>query len=126
MRIDTQQFGAIEFQKENVIKFPSGIIGFEQLKDFLLIKNDDELFYWLNSTEEPEIAFPLIGLRIIDDGFPEITGSESFGIVTLNSDPLKVTVNMKAPVYIDQDQKTGFQKIIDSEKYNVFYNLFVE
>jgi len=44
----------------------------------------------------------------------------------LNSDPLKISVNMKAPVYINQNEKTGFQKIIDSEKYNVHYNLFVE
>ncbi len=126
MRIVTEQFGEVEYQEENVFSFSSGILGFEQLKKFLLIKTDEELFYWLNSTEEPEIVFPLVGLGVIEEEYPALENFEAFGIVTLNSDPLKITVNMKAPVYLNQDNKKGFQKIIDSEKYNVNYNLFVE
>lgn len=126
MRIVTEQFGDVEYQEENVFQFSSGILGFEQLKKFLLIKTDEELFYWLNSTEEPEIVFPLVGLGVIEEEYPAVENFEAFGIVTLNSDPLKITVNMKAPVYLNQDNKKGFQKIIDSEKYNVNYNLFVE
>lgn len=127
MRIITKQFGEIEFQEENIVKFSAGLFGFEQFKKFLLIKTDEELFYWLNSIDEPEIVFPLIGLRVIEEDYPAAAENfESFGIVTLNADPLKISVNLKAPVYINQDEKTGFQKIIDSEKYNVHYNLFVE
>jgi len=126
MRIVTKQFGEIEFQEENTVKFSSGLFGFEQLKKFLLIKTDEELFYWLNSIDEPEIVFPLIGLRVIEEDYPATENFDTFGIVTLNSYPLKISVNMKAPVYINQNEKTGFQKIIDSEKYNVHYNLFVE
>ncbi|MBZ0199568.1 MAG: flagellar assembly protein FliW [Ignavibacteriaceae bacterium] len=126
MKIVTEQFGEIEFREENVFQFSSGVLGFEQLKKFLLIKTDEELFYWLNSTEEPEIVFPLVGLGVIEEDYPTAEKYEAFGIVTLNSDPLKITVNMKAPVYLNQDEKKGFQKIIDSEKYNVYYNLFVE
>ncbi|MCL5030675.1 MAG: flagellar assembly protein FliW [Bacteroidetes bacterium] len=124
MKIKTNQFGEIDFEKELIIKFSSGLFGFEQLKDYLLIKVDNELFYWLNSIEEPEIAFPLIALRLIDDSFPQEKNNEAFGIVTMNSDALKITVNLKAPVFIDQNAKSGFQKILDSEKYPIKYNLF--
>ncbi len=126
MRIKTNQFGEIEFEKNLIIKFSTGIFGFEQLKDYLLIKVDDDLFYWLNSIEEPEIAFPLIGLRLIDDSFPQEKNNEAFGIVTMNSDILKITVNLKAPVFIDQNSKSGFQKILDTENYPIKYNLFKE
>lgn len=126
MKITTHQFGEINFEDEHLVKFSFGLFGFEQLKNYLLIKTDEELFYWLNSVDEPEIAFPLIGTRVIDTSFPEEENHEAFGIVTLNQDPLKVTVNLKAPVYINQNKKTGFQSIIDDEKFPVDYKLFVE
>jgi len=126
MKIKTRQFGEIEFDPSMMINFSSGIFGFENLKDYLLIKVDDDFFYWLNSVEEPEIAFPMIGVRVIDDKYPAEKDDEAFGIVTMNSEIIKITVNLKAPVYINQNTKTGFQKILDSEKYPVNYNLFKE
>lgn len=126
MRISTQQFGDIEFQQDRIINFASGLLGFEKLTKYLLIKVEDQIFYWLNSIEEPEIAFPLIGVRAIDNKYPQTENHEAFGIVTFNQDALKITVNLKAPVYINQDDKTGYQKILDSEKYPVYHNLFKE
>jgi hypothetical protein len=80
----------------------------------------------LNSIDEPEMAFPLFGIRVLDESYPLTDQAEPFGIVTLNSDPAKVTINLKAPVYINQDEKIGEQKILDNEEYFVDYNLFVE
>jgi len=68
----------------------------------------------------------LVGLRIIDDHFPTLEENEAFGIVIMSKNPLDVKVNLKAPVYINQDAKSGFQKIIDSDKYPIDYSLFVE
>lgn len=126
MKIHTHQFGEVIFEKENIVKFTQGLFGFENLRNYLLIKTNEDLFYWLNSVDEPEISFPLVGARLINTSFPEEENHEAFGIVTLNQDPLKVTVNLKAPVYINQNSKTGFQKIIDQENFPVDYNLFVE
>jgi len=126
MKIHTQQYGELDFGEELIINFPSGLFGFEHLKKFVLIKIGDELFYWLNSIEQPEIAFPLFGISVIDENYPVDTEGEAFGIVTLNRDPMQITINMKAPVYIKQSQKLGYQKIIDKENYPVNYHLFVE
>lgn len=126
MKIETFQFGTIEYKPENLIKFVSGIIGFEQLKEFLLLKSEDDFCYWLNSVKEPDIAFPLIGTKVIDPNYPAEDGYEPFGIITLNPDPARATVNLKAPVMINQDEKNGFQKIIDVEKYSINYSLFKE
>ena len=127
MKIETFQFGTVSFNIDNILKFKSGLFGFEELKDFLLIKPEDEnIFYWLYSIQKPELGFPLIGLNVIYENFPAEEKCTSFGIVTMNQDPLKVTVNTKAPVYINQDEKTGFQKIIEDDKYDVHYRLFVE
>ncbi|WKZ70141.1 MAG: flagellar assembly protein FliW [Melioribacteraceae bacterium] len=126
MKITNKQFGEFEFSKENILHFKNGLFGFEEYKSFLLIKSENDLFFWLNSVDQPELIFPLVGLRIIDDSYPQNDETEAFGIVTLNSDPNNTTVNLKAPVYINQDKKEGFQTIIDHDKYMVNYKLFVE
>lgn len=126
MKIITHQFGEVEFIEDLIIYFAEGLFGFENLHKFLLVKTDDELFYWLNSVEQPEIAFSLIGLRVIDEHYPTIENNEAFGIVIMSKNPADIKVNLKAPVYINQDSKSGFQKIIDSDKYPIDYNLFVE
>lgn len=126
MKITTSQFGEVEFTEDKVITFDSGILGFEDLKKYLFIKADDSIFYWLNSIDSPDIAFPMFGVRVIDEKYPQEESHEAFGIVIMNPDPLKITVNLKAPVYINQEAKSGFQKIIDTDVYPVYYNLFVE
>ncbi len=126
MKINTYQFGEVEFTEDKIINFKSGLFGFEELKKYLFIKPDDSYFYWLNSIENPGLAFPLFGVRALDDQFPQEENFEAFAIVTLNSDPLKMTVNLKAPVYINQNDKLGIQKIVDTDKYPVHYNLFTD
>lgn len=126
MKINTHQFGEIEFTEDFIISFEDGLFGFEHLHKYLFIKTDDDLFYWLNSIEQPDIAFPLIGTRVVDEKFPAEIENESFGIVILSKNPADIKVNLKAPVYINHDKKTGFQKIIDNDKYPIDYSLFVE
>lgn len=126
MNITTIKFGEIEFDSDKIIFFESGLLGFEQLKEYLLIKSEDEFFYWLNSIDEPEIAFPLVGTRLLDVDYKSYNNFESFGIVNLNGDPLKIVVNLKAPVFINQNEKKGFQKIFDLEEYSLNYSLFRE
>lgn len=126
MKINTYQFGEIEYTQDLVINFEDGLFGFENLHKYLFIKNNEDILYYLNSIEQPDIAFPIIGLRIIDEKFPVLEDNEAFGIVTMSKNPLDIKVNLKAPVYINQDDKSGFQKIIDSDKYSVDYNLFIE
>jgi flagellar assembly factor FliW len=126
MKIKTYHFGEVEFAEDKVLTFEDGLFGFEELKKFVFIKPDDSIFYWINSVDNPELAFPMFGVRIIDDNYPQEENYEAFGIVVMNPDPLKITVNLKAPVYINQEAKVGFQKIIDTDQYPVYYNLFTE
>lgn len=126
MKITTYQFGEIEYDQDKVIDFPKGIHGFENLKKYLFIKTENEIFFWLNSIEDPDIAFPLVGLAMLDMDYPTRENFDAFGVATLDSDPLNITVNMKAPIFISTELKSGYQKIIDNDKFPVQYKLFVE
>lgn len=126
MKLKNSQFGEIEYDENLVVSFSEGIIGFEQYRRYLLINSGDELFLWLTSIDEPEIIFPLFGIRVLMDEFKQIDNYEAFGIVKLDQDPSKITINLKAPVYIDQNEKRGFQKILDEDELPIDYILFKE
>ncbi len=126
MKLQTGQFGEVEFQEEKIILFENGILGFEELKRYLLISEDDGIFYWLTSVDQPEIVFPLFPINLLQENYKQVENYEPFGIVKLDKDPANITINLKAPIYINHENKTGYQKIIDSEKYPVDYQLFVK
>ena len=126
MKIITKQFGEIEFDEKIIIEFKDGILGFEQLRKYLLLTEENSIFFWLTSVDEPEIVFPLIPVNLLLDKYPDKDGYEAFGIVKLNREPTKITANLKAPVYINQDNYTGVQKILDDDKFQINYQLFVE
>ena len=125
MKLLNNQFGEIEFEKEAVIKFEEGILGFEELKEFLLFSETDGYFFWLISVNEPEIIFPLFSLKLLQEESSDVEKLEPYGIVKLDKEPENISVNLKAPVFINHAEKVGFQKIIDNESYQVDYPLFV-
>ncbi len=126
MKLQTIQFGEVEFDDGIILSFSDGIIGFENLKKYVLLSQEDELFFWLTSVEEPEIVFPLFPVRLLMNDFEEKDEVVAYGIVKLDKNPAEITVNLKAPVYVNQTEKTGTQKIFDNDDYPIDYKLFVE
>lgn len=126
MKIKTIQFGEIEIEKNKIIELTGGIIGFENLKNYILLNSGNPLFLWLISIDSPENVFPLFGIKVLMGDYPAHEKHEAFGIVKLNSEPLKVTVNLKAPIYLDLDKNKGFQRILDDEKFPLDYKLFID
>ena len=125
MKLLNKQFGEIEFEEEAIIKFEEGILGFEELKEYLLFSETDGYFFWLISVNEPEIIFPLFSLKLLQEEYSDEEKLEPYGIVKLDKEPENISVNLKAPVFIDHNEKIGYQKIIDNENYQVNYPLFV-
>ena len=60
MHVVTKPFGSIEVDERQRLRFPCGLFGFEHLTEFVLLDSAQPPFYWLQSLEEPEIAFVLI------------------------------------------------------------------
>ena len=114
MKIQNKQFGEIEFEQDSIIMFEDGILGFEDLKKFLLIAENDGFFFWLTSVEHPEIIFPLFSVKMLQEETESLDKIEPFGIVKLDKDPQNITINLKAPVFIDQENKIGYQKIVEN------------
>ena len=64
MLIKTRYFGEIDVDDQKIITFDNGLIGFEYLKKFTLIYNNESessgTVTWLQSLDEPMVAFPAL------------------------------------------------------------------
>ena len=126
MEIQNKQFGKIEFKDDRILEFNEGIMGFEYLNKFILVSEQDSFFFWLTSVDEPEIIFPLFPMELLQEETQNEEDYVPYGIVKLDKDPQNITINLKAPVYINQTEKQGFQKIIDQDDMPLDYPLFVK
>jgi flagellar assembly factor FliW len=125
IRVDTKAYGAIEVDERQKILFPYGILGFESLKEYVLLDAAQPPFYWLQSLEVLEIAFVLINPRIFNPDYRlEVSPEElaeigihspeealDFAIVTIPEDPREMTANLQGPIVINRVSRTGRQSI---------------
>ena len=143
MKITTKIFGEIQVDDEKLLTFNEGIIGFPDLKHFMLIHDNEtekkKFISWLQSIEEPAFAMPVIDpLRIKPDYNPEVEDellSPIGGIentenvlvlttVTVPSDIEKISVNLKAPIVINADTRKACQIILSDDKYLVKFPIY--
>ena len=60
MKTIQSRFGEIEYDPENALLFPEGLIGFEELRQFIVMPNKKEgPLFWIQSVEDPQVAFVL-------------------------------------------------------------------
>ncbi len=140
MKINTRMFGEIEIDEEKIINFDLGIIGFDFLKKFTLIHDEDEednSVIWLQSLDEPAFAMPVMNpLLAMDNYNPSVedelfknigeTDGDIIVFVTLTV-PEKIenmTVNLRAPIIINPKTRKGCQIIVEETEYLVKYPVY--
>ena len=120
------------------LRLPGGILGFEQMKDYLLIANpDEEPFLWLQVKDDATLAFVVIDpFLVAPDYRPDISQAEveSVGlkeagdalllnIVTVHGHS-RATVNLKGPIVINRHTRVAKQVVItNAANYSVQHPL---
>ena len=67
MKLNTARFGEIEIEENRIFNFVMPIIGFDMLHKFIILDpNKDTLFKWLQSIEDPALAFPIISVSALN------------------------------------------------------------
>ncbi len=138
MKIVTKAFGEIEISEKQKITVKDGLLGFEDIHDFVLLDFDEgSPFYWLQAEKIPEIAFLIVDPKLIIEDYKldvdahdldklEVKNDEdmiNFAIVTLNDNPAKTSVNLLGPIVINKVTHQAKQLISLSDKYSVRHPL---
>lgn len=141
MKVNTRIFGEIEVAEEKIITFDIGLMGFEDIHKYTLIFDEEDRgsIMWLQSLDEPELAFPVIDPLVVADTYNPIVEDEwltplgevkseadyfLLTVVTVPSDVKKTTANFKAPLVINMNTYKACQIIVNNDDYQIKYNLY--
>lgn len=137
MRLNNHLIGQLDILEEEIINFPEGIIGFENLKKFAVVNNINfKPFCWLISMDKSNLAVPVVNPFLLineyhkkfpEELIKELKDNNSlyevFCVVTFTGEDGTVTLNLKGPILIDYVKREGKQVILSSEILSVTYPL---
>ena len=142
MKANTRIFGEIEIEDEKIITLEKGMIGFPDLNHFALIFDEekeqkDTTIMWLQSMDEPDIAFPVMLPHVVKEDYDpnvseaaiaplgDLTPENTYLLVTVTvpRNIKEFSVNLKAPIIINMDNHKGMQLIVEDD-YPVKYKVY--
>lgn len=138
MRIKTNFLGVeqtVEVAEEQIFAFEPGIGGFDGLRRYALITEEDSAVEWLQSVDDLDVCFALIEPFALlpeysfemSDSDVEGVGMEEPGdvivrsILTLHEDPALITVNLLAPLVLCRRTHLARQVILQGVDYSMRY-----
>ncbi len=139
-KIDSIRFGEIDYDDDKLIMMPQGIIGFSDLKRYILVQPDEEdaLFLWLQSADDPSLAFIVTDPRhFIPEYRVELTKDEreflalkeedDLGLMVLvtvpEDNPMGITANMLAPLILHFPSSRAWQLVQENTDYEIRHPL---
>jgi flagellar assembly factor FliW len=143
MQVKTNFLGVeetIEVTEEQIFSFDPGIGGFESLRRYALIPEQDSPVEWLQSLEDPEVAFALLEpFSFKADYAFELSDAdaEALGmrepqdalvrcVLTLHEAPELITANLLAPLILSRRSHMARQVILQNSDYDLRFRLFGE
>lgn len=142
MKLDTKNFGIIEFDDSEIICFPDGLPGFENDKQFIILNHpdSDSPFKWLQSVDNTDLAFVIINPFLFKPDYEfdipkhileklKIKEEKEvlvYSIVVVPEDITKMTANLLGPIIINSKEKLGKQIIVDDNRYKTKHYILKE
>lgn len=140
MRIHTRYHGEQNIEEEKILTFENGIPGFPEEKRFVLLPlTEDQVFLAMQSVKTPELAFVVVNPFFffqdyefcLDEGTIAQLGIEDrndvrvLNILTIRDPFRETTINLKAPLVLNEKTRKGKQVILEEEKYLTRHPLFL-
>jgi flagellar assembly factor FliW len=138
MNVQTLFFGELEVEDKDIVTFSQGIPGLEDLTQYTIIQPDPSIpFQYFQSLEHEQITFlvtnPFLFFEDYDIELPEFVQEELhiehpedvavWTIVTVNADYTRASVNLLAPIIINNSNRTAKQIILHDSEYKVKHDL---
>lgn len=128
MQINTSRFGPVVVYEEDVLLFPSGLLGLEDCRHWLLLGDGrSDTVAWLQSIEKPQIAMAVVApRRFVPDFRMRVARAEleplhladtsvAEVLVIVGRTDRSITLNLKAPLVINPANGVGRQVITNGD-----------
>jgi len=132
MIIQSNRFGSIEVDAQEILSFTRGLIGFAEEQEFVLVRtNKDSAVGWLQSAGTPGMALPVVSAHVLIPKYPDVdieSYAEAAGLgcsldelavlVVLNAPPgIPATVNLVAPIIVNAATRKGAQLLLEGSRF---------
>lgn len=136
MEVRTTRFGVIDIAEDRVITFPKGLLGFSTHTRFCLLEpGEDACFFWLQSIDEPGLAFvvtdpsmfiadysvPVRPEQMVELKLNRLEDAQVF--VVVNKVDQTLTGNLQGPLVINTLTRTGEQMVLAEKKWHTRHPL---
>jgi flagellar assembly factor FliW len=132
MKTIMTRFGEVEYNPEEVLHFPLGLIGFENLHDFIVMPNQKAgPLFWIQSVDDAEVAFVLTDPTNFFLDYKIQPSKEEKAILQIDQDddcyalsvvtvpPSKeITLNLVAPILFSPKNNIALQVILENSPYD--------
>jgi flagellar assembly factor FliW len=138
MLINTVNFGELDVPEDKIIIFKEGLPGFPQIHRFAILELDElKPFQYLQALGDPPIALfvinpfvidPTYEFRLTESDMEDVNSKNSselavFAVATIPEDPSLATINLMAPIVVNDRDRCGKQVILHDSKYSVRHPL---
>jgi len=132
MKYLTSRFGQIAFEEKDILFLPKGILGFSQLSKYVIIEKEKyDPFKWLQSVEDPEVAFVIIDptlfypnykLEVNEKELEELNFQQmkdliTYVVVSLPTNSSQMSADLLGPVVINYKRRIAKQVVMPSSPY---------
>ncbi|MEL7472999.1 MAG: flagellar assembly protein FliW [Planctomycetota bacterium] len=136
MEVRTTRFGVIEVSEERIITFPRGLLGFPEHRRYCLLEpGEDACFFWLQSLDEPSLAFVVTdpSLFVAEYSVPiraeqmeslKLAGLEDAQVfVIVNKVDDQLTGNLQGPLVVNTLSREGEQLVLAEKRWTTRHPL---
>ena len=138
MWINTSRFGRIDVDAADILRFPSGLPGLEDCREWALLADaSNDALGWLQCTTRGDMALAVVSpRRFVPEYQVRIPRSElsplsiadmrqAQVVVVVGQNGRGLTLNLKAPIVINLEARTGRQ-VVASGELPMHYELSLE
>lgn len=137
----TRLFGNIEIVEDQIVTFPSGLVGWKTLKRFIFVDAENERpFRWMISLDDGDVSFLTLEPRRFHPTYSVAVQKEELEkleilettevlvlcIITLDKDSKSPTANLQGPLLINEKSRIGKQLILVTGHYHTQHNVVAE
>jgi flagellar assembly factor FliW len=136
MDVRTTRFGVIQIAEDRVITFPKGLLGFPAAKRYCLLEpGEDACFFWLQSLDDPSLAFVVTDPALFVPDYsvpirPEQMGDLALArledaqvFVIVNKVDTTLTGNLQGPLVVNTLTRAGEQMVLAEKRWTTRHPL---
>ncbi len=140
VKFNSTRFGELAVEEDKIIIFPNGILGFPDVKRFIVLDYEGEVpFKWLQSVDDPALAFLItdphtikpdyqLSLKvneIADLGNGDENDMAVLVILTIpEGKPEGMTANFRGPLVVNSKTMKGKQIVLQDDRYFIKHPVF--